>query len=254
MRVLLVEENQATAASLLARLVPFRVDADMAGSPPAALELLRTYDYDAVVLQSEMPGAREFAFLRSLRGARPEIADVPVLVVTSVATAQRVALLDAGADDVLPASVDPGEIAARLRAVVRRGHGFCRSAVEAGGAVLDMAGRTLTVDGERLHLAPREYALLELLFLRRGVVQGKAAVMNHLYGASDGPELKAVDVLVCKLRKKLAQAGVPDLVCTVWGSGYVLRETHERDMARIVGSHRGRADVIPANGFIAAAA
>ena len=82
----------------------------------------------------------------------------------------------------------------------------------------------LVVHGRSVALTPKEYAILELLFLRRGVVHSKPAIVNQIYGAEDGPALRTLDVIVCKLRKKLAACGAPDLVATVWGSGLMLHE------------------------------
>jgi two-component system cell cycle response regulator CtrA len=82
----------------------------------------------------------------------------------------------------------------------------------------------VTVEGRPVHLTGKEYAILELLTLRKGAVLTKEAFLNHLYGGMDEPEVKIIDVFICKLRKKLAQAGATDLIGTVWGRGYVLRD------------------------------
>ena len=91
-------------------------------------------------------------------------------------------------------------------------------------------------------LTPKEYAILELLFLRRGVVHSKPAIVNQIYGAEDGPALRTLDVIVCKLRKKLAFHGAPDLVATVWGSGLILRELPEL----VPGEPLGEAELVAA--------
>ena len=90
--------------------------------------------------------------------------------------------------------------------------------------MLNLDTREVTVAGHPVHLTGKEYAILELLMLRKGVVMTKEAFLNHLYGGMDEPEVKIIDVFICKLRKKLAQAGADNLIATVWGRGYVLRE------------------------------
>jgi two-component system cell cycle response regulator CtrA len=178
---------------------------------------LKAYDYDLVVLAVHNPAAR-LAWLR-----RTGIA-LPVLVVAAGEGGERAALLDLGADDAVPPSCESAELAARLRALVRRSRGHASPELRAGSAELRLGRMEVLVRGHAVPLTPKEYAILELLFLRRGVVHSKPAIVNHVYGAEEGPALRTLDVIVCKLRKKLAAHGAPDLVATVWGSGLVLRE------------------------------
>jgi two-component system cell cycle response regulator CtrA len=93
-----------------------------------------------------------------------------------------------------------------------------------GPLTLNLGSREVLVEGRAVHLTGKEYAVLELLTLRKGVVLTKEAFLNHLYGGMDEPEVKIIDVFICKLRKKLAQAGASELIGTVWGRGYVLRD------------------------------
>jgi two-component system cell cycle response regulator CtrA len=102
---------------------------------------------------------------------------------------------------------------------------YSPSAIRTGKLVLDPAIKTVTVDDGRLSLTGKEYAILELLSFRKGTSLSKEMILNHLYGRIDGPELKIIDVFVCKLRKKLAQAtGGTHYIETVWGRGYTLRD------------------------------
>jgi two-component system cell cycle response regulator CtrA len=142
----------------------------------------------------------------------------------------RAALLDAGADDVVPPDCEAVELAARLRVLARRRDPANRSSeLRAGAAVLRLGRMEVEVRGRPVPLTPKEYAILEMLFLRQGIVHAKAAIVNHVYGAEDGPALRTLDVIVCKLRKKLAAAGAGDLVATVWGSGLMLRDLPPAD-------------------------
>jgi two-component system cell cycle response regulator CtrA len=129
--------------------------------------------------------------------------------------------------------------------VVRRSKGFAQSMLRVGPLELNLDTREVTVGGKPLRLTGKEYAILELLVLRKGMVLTKEAFLNHLYGGMDEPEMKIIDVFVCKLRKKLAVAGAGTLIGTVWGRGYVIRPPE----------HHGRAEIAdPAQMHEAAAA
>src|SRR6202041_2761447 len=96
--------------------------------------------------------------------------------------------------------------------------------LQVGPLVLNLDSRGVTVGGVALHLTGKEYAMLELLALRQGNLITKEMFLNHLYGGMDEPEMKIIDVFICKLRKKLVQAGADNLIGTVWGRGYMVRE------------------------------
>jgi two-component system cell cycle response regulator CtrA len=129
-----------------------------------------------------------------------------------------------GADDYITKPFDQQELIARIQAIVRRAKGFSQPTLTVGPLTLNLGSREVVVEGRNVHLTGKEYAVLELLTLRKGIVLTKEAFLNHLYGGMDEPEVKIIDVFICKLRKKLAQAGAGDLIGTVWGRGYVLRD------------------------------
>jgi two-component system cell cycle response regulator CtrA len=112
-----------------------------------------------------------------------------------------------------------------MQAIVRRSKGFSQPSLRVGSLLLNLDSHDVTVDGRPVHLTGKEYAILELLVLRKGMVLTKEAFLNHLYGGMDEPEMKIIDVFICKLRKKLANAGADNLIGTVWGRGYMIRET-----------------------------
>jgi two-component system cell cycle response regulator CtrA len=136
----------------------------------------------------------------------------------------NVKALATGADDVLNKPFDTAELLARVQAIVRRSKGFSQPELRVGNVELNLHGQQVRVSGMLVHLTAKEYAILELLMLRKGMVLTKDAFLNHLYGGIDEPEMKIIDVFICKLRKKLAAAGADNLIGTVWGRGYTIRD------------------------------
>jgi two-component system cell cycle response regulator CtrA len=199
------------------------VRAEQVASGEEAMEFLRLYDYDIVLLDLNLPDISGHELIRRMRAAGMT---VPVLAFADVVPARiRVQALDLGADDFLSGPCDIDELLARMRAIVRRTLGHTNSSLCFGGVELNMNSRDVRVNGARLSLSRREYSVLELLFLKQGVILTKGTFLNHLYCGVEEPEMKTIDVIVCRLRKKLAAAGVPTLIDTVWGSGYILRES-----------------------------
>jgi len=130
-----------------------------------------------------------------------------------------------GADDYLTKPFDKRELIARINAIVRRAKGHSQSIIKTGKLTVNLDTRTVEANGQPVHLTGKEYGILELLSLRKGTTLTKEMFLNHLYGGIDEPELKIIDVFVCKLRKKLATACTGDnYIETVWGRGYVLRD------------------------------
>jgi two-component system cell cycle response regulator CtrA len=222
MRVLLVEDDLTTARGIGVMLKGASMVVDTADTGEEALELAKLYDYDIVVLDLILPDMEGYEVVRRLRAARLE---TPVLILSGLAKPQaRVKGFGLGADDFLAKPFDREELVARLQAIVRRSKGFSRPSLAVGPLTLDLGSREVQVNGRQVHLTGKEYAILELLTLRKGIVLTKEAFLNHLYGGMDEPEVKIIDVFICKLRKKLAGAGATDLIGTVWGRGYVLRD------------------------------
>ena len=133
-----------------------------------------------------------------------------------------------GADDYLVKPFDRRELVARVNAIVRRARGHAQSVINTGRLTVNLDSRTAEVDRRPLHLTGKEYAILELLSLRKGTTLTKDMFLNHLYGGIDEPEVKIIDVFICKLRKKLNTAtDGENYIETVWGRGYVLRDPLE---------------------------
>ncbi len=221
MRVLLVDDEGASRG-LAAALSPIGTIVDIVPSGSEALELLRHYDYDIVVANLLLPDMDGCEAVKRMRSSK---IDTPVLMLSSVNRAQAsVRALAIGADDVMSKPVEPTEFVARVQAIVRRSKGFSKSSLVIGNVELDLHSQEVSVDGSRVYLTGKEQAILELLMLRKGMVLTKDAFLNHLYGGMDDPEIKIIDVFICKLRKKLARAGADNLIGTVWGRGYTIRD------------------------------
>jgi two-component system cell cycle response regulator CtrA len=225
MRVLLVENDLISARGLALTLKNAGSVVDHVDTGEEALELARHYDYDAVVLELMLPDMEGYEVIRRMRAGRM---DTPVVILSALTRPQaKVMGFSAGADDFITKPYDNAELLARIQAVVRRSKGFSQPALRVGPLALNLNSREVEVNGQAVHLTGKEYAILELLVLRKGVVLTKDAFLNHLYGGMDEPEMKIIDVFICKLRKKLAQAGAESLIGTVWGRGYMIRDQLE---------------------------
>ena len=222
MRTLLVEDDAASASGIALMLRSIGAVVDMTDTGQEALELARHYDYDIVVLDLGLPDMEGYEVVRGMRLARNA---TPVLILSGQSAPQaKVKGLGVGADDYLSKPFDKSEFIARVHAVVRRSKGFSQPVLRVGDLQLDQDSRDVEIAGSPVQLTGKEFAILELLVLRRGMVLTKEAFLNHLYGGMDEPDMKIIDVFICKLRKKLAQAGAPHLIETVWGRGYMVRE------------------------------
>src|SRR5439155_17636675 len=158
----------------------------------------------------------------------------PVLTLSGIGGMDsKVRALGFGADDYVTKPFHRDEVVARSHAIVRRSKGHSQSVIRTGKLAVNLDAKTVEVDSARVHLTGKEYQMLELLSLRKGTTLTKEMFLNHLYGGMDEPELKIIDVFICKLRKKLASASAGrNYIETVWGRGYVLREPIE-DEAKI---------------------
>ncbi len=234
-RVLLVEDDIAASRGIALMLKSGGAVVDTADTGEEALELVRHYDYDIMILDLMLPDMEGYDVVRRMRSGRIEL---PVLILSGLSRPQaKVKGLGVGADDFITKPFDKAELLARMQAVVRRSKGFSQPTLRVGPLQLNLDSREVTVNNNIIHLTGKEYAILELLVLRKGMVLTKEAFLNHLYGGMDEPEMKIIDVFICKLRKKLAQAGVDSLIGTVWGRGYMMREqTSERVLTESMSS------------------
>jgi two-component system, cell cycle response regulator CtrA len=223
MRVLLVEDDSSTAKSieLMLKNENFIVDSTDLGED--GLEIGKLYDYDIILLDLMLPDIDGYEVLRRLRDARVE---TPILILSGLNELDnKIKGLGFGADDYLTKPFDKRELLARMQAIIRRSKGHAQSIITTGKIAVNLDARTVEVDGKPLHLTGKEYGILELFSLRKGTTLTKEMFLNHLYGGMDEPEVKIIDVFICKLRKKLeVAAGGVNYIETVWGRGYVLRD------------------------------
>jgi two-component system cell cycle response regulator CtrA len=226
MRVLLVEDDSAMAQSIEMMLRSENYICDVTDMGEDGLEIGKLYDYDIIVLDLMLPDIDGYEALRRMRAAKIE---TPILILSGLSGLDdKIKGLGFGADDYLTKPFDKRELVARIQAIVRRSKGHPDSVIDTGKLSVNLDARTVEVNGQPLHLTGKEYGILELLSLRKGTTLTKEMFLNHLYGGMDEPELKIIDVFVCKLRKKLANAtGGENYIETVWGRGYMLRDPHE---------------------------
>ena len=228
MRVLLVEDDAATARSieLMLKSEGFVIDVTEMGED--GLEIGKLYDYDIIVLDLMLPDMDGYEVLRRLRASKVE---TPILILSGLGEMEsKIKGLGFGADDYLVKPFDKRELLARIQAIVRRSKGHSQSKIETGKLAVHLDARTVEVGGKPLHLTGKEYKILELLSLRKGTTLTKEMFLNHLYGGMDEPEVKIIDVFICKLRKKLEDAaGGDSYIETVWGRGYVLRDPESEE-------------------------
>ena len=201
MRVLLVEDDLTAARGVTLMLKAAGAVIDHSETGEEALALSRHYEYDVVLLDLVLPDMEGFEVVRRMRIARN---DTPVLILSGQTRPQaKVKGLGLGADDFITKPFDKAELLARMQAVVRRSKGFSQPTLRIGPIELNLDSREVMVGGKEVHLTGKEYSILELLVLRKGMVLTKEAFLNHLYGGMDEPEMKIIDVFICKLRKKI---------------------------------------------------
>jgi two-component system cell cycle response regulator CtrA len=195
------------------------------------IDLAKLYDYDLILLDLNLPDMNGHEVLRQLRVAKVE---TPILILTGQDdTENKLKGFGFGADDYMTKPFHRQELIARIHAIVRRSKGHAQSIIETGKFAVNLDAKTVEVGGSPVHLTGKEYQMLELLSLRKGTTLTKEMFLNHLYGGMDEPELKIIDVFICKLRKKLSEAtGGENYIETVWGRGYVLRDPASSEAKR----------------------
>jgi two-component system cell cycle response regulator CtrA len=228
MRALLIEDDKSIATSIELMLKLEDISLYITDSGEEGTELGKLYDYDIILLDIGLPDMSGFDVLRALRLAKIK---TPILILSGLgATEDKVKGLVSGADDYITKPFHKDELVARIRAIVRRSQGHATSTVTVGDLVINVDEKIAYVSGNRIHLTTKEFQVLEALAMRRGSTLTKEMILNQLYSGMDEPELKIIDVFICKLRKKLTSAsGGRDFIETIWGRGYTLREFSEAE-------------------------
>ncbi len=226
MRVLLVEDDPTTSKSIELMLTHANLNVYATDLGEEGIDLAKLYDYDLILLDLNLPDMNGHEVLRQLRLARIE---TPILILSGADdTESKIKGFGFGADDYLTKPFHREELVARIHAIIRRSKGHSQSVIHTGKISVNLDAKTVEVEGQSVHLTGKEYQMLELLSLRKGTTLTKEMFLNHLYGGMDEPELKIIDVFICKLRKKLSTAtGGENYIETVWGRGYVLHDPRQ---------------------------
>jgi two-component system cell cycle response regulator CtrA len=232
MRVLLVEDDSSVAKSIemILKSEGYMVETTDLGED--AYELGKFYDYDIVILDLMLPDMHGYEVLKKLRADK---VNVPILILSGLSELDsKIKGLGFGADDYLTKPFEKAELIARIKAIVRRSQGHAQSLIKIGELTVNLDSRTVDVKGKPVHLTGKEYGILELLALRKGTTLTKEMFLNHLYGGMDEPEVKIIDVFICKLRKKIEiAADGENYIETVWGRGSVLREPPSTEKVKV---------------------
>ena len=226
MHILLVEDDPVTAAKVEFLLQREDFICDTTDRGRVAVNQGKLYDYDIIILDLILPDMNGYEVLQQLRAAGVR---TPVLILSGLGEVDdKIKGLSFGADDFLTKPFEHRELVARLQAIVRRSKGHPGSTIRTGKLLVDLDSRTATIDDRQLRITPKEYAILELLSLRKGATLTKEYFLHQLYGGVDEPDIRTIDVFICKLRTKMAKAtGGEHYIETVRGRGYLLRDPAE---------------------------
>lgn len=220
MKALVLDADKSARGALVDGLNAANIVTECATDGNDAFDFLRSLDFDALIISGALPDTSVVKFVRDVRADKQTI---PILVIGEDDLSTLIETLDAGADDYMRTPIFSDELAMRVRVLVRRFCGVHSSVITCGALTLDLTQHLAFANGVRVHLTGKEFAILELLMLRKNTVLTKDAFLSHLYNDRDEPELKIIDVFMCKLRKKLGAACGGEIE-TVWGRGYVLRD------------------------------
>jgi two-component system, cell cycle response regulator CtrA len=226
MRVLLIEDDSATAQSIELMLKSDNMNVYTTELGEEGIDLGKIYDYDIILLDLNLPDMTGFEVLRKLRISR---VTTPILILSGLAGIEdKIKGLGFGADDYMTKPFHKDELIARIHAIVRRSRGHAQSIISTDDLCVNLDSKTVEVNGSPVRVTGKEYLMLELLAMRKGSTLTKEMFLSHLYGGMDEPEMKIIDVFICKLRKKLSDAsGGKHYIETVWGRGYVMRDSPE---------------------------
>ncbi len=227
MRVLLIEDDPSTSKSIELMLSAEGFNIYCTDLGEEGIDLGKLYDYDIILLDLNLPDMHGYDVLKKLRLSK---VTTPILILSGMGELEnKVKGLGFGADDYLTKPFYKEELVARIQAIIRRSKGHAESIIRTGKLSVNLDTKTVDVNTQRVHLTGKEYAMLELLSLRKSTTLTKEMFLNHLYGGMDEPELKIIDVFICKLRKKLMAICGENYIETVWGRGYVLRDPETSD-------------------------
>ena len=223
MRVLLIEDDKTIGQNIAMVLNKEGMVVDTSYLGEDGLEMAKLYEYDIIIVDLMLPGIDGYEVVRTLRATRN---NTPIMILSGLSGSdKKVKGLGFGADDYLTKPFDRSELIARVNALVRRSKGLADPIVRTGDMEINLNSKIVTIGGKVLHLTSKEYALVELLAMRKGTTINKEQFLNHLYGGMDEPEMKIIDVFLCKIRRKIERlSGGREYIETVWGRGYILKD------------------------------
>jgi two-component system, cell cycle response regulator CtrA len=226
MQGLLIEDDSAIAQSIELILNSEKFNVDRAELGEKGTYLGKLYRYDVILLDLNLPDVSGFEVLRSLRMSK---VTTPILILSGFSGMEdKVKGLGLGADDYMTKPFHKDELVARIHAIVRRSRERAASVIHTGGLEVNLDTKTVEIRGRRIRVTTKEYQMLELLSLRKGAALTKEMFLRHLYGGIDEPDFKIIDVLICRIRKKLASASNgKNYIETIRGRGHMLREPSE---------------------------
>lgn len=222
MHILIIDDDKLANQNICLLLKRERIIPEPAYSGRDGLELIKLYDYDLIILDLLLPDMKGIDVLKQIR---PQT-DTPVLILSGLNQVEKkVECLNNGADDYLTKPYERIELLARIKALIRRSRGLSEAVIRIGKMNIDMNTKTVRVDNTLVPLTAKEYALLELMALKKGITVSKETCLNQLYGIMDEPpDSKIIDVFLCKMRRKIkALTGGEDYIQNIWGRGYILK-------------------------------
>lgn len=222
MRILLITEDMSATSAVELTLAGQGVAHHTTYLSENGVEISKIGDYDIIILDLMLPNIDGYEILLRLRSAK---INTPILILAGVTAEHKIKRANFGVADYLTKPLKSDEFIDRLQTIMRRAKGHSASIIQFDKVIIDLNTRNVKVNGVQMHLTNKEYAILELLAISKGSVLTKEMFLNHLYTSVDEPEVKIIDVFICKLRKKLADAaGGVNYIETVWGRGYMLKD------------------------------
>lgn len=226
MRILLIEDDQNTSESIQNILAAAGMICDRVELGEEGKDIGSLYHYDAAIIDLMLPDIDGYDVLRRLRAAKVK---VPIMILSGLAsTNHKVRGFSCGADDYMTKPFNREELVARINAIIRRSEGRSASIAKFDKMVINFDTRIVEINEKPISLTNTEYNILELLAIKKGRVLEKEFFLDNLYNNADAPNIKIIDVFICKLRKKLMKAsGGDDYIKTVWGRGYMIQDTKD---------------------------
>lgn len=198
---------------------------DRVGYEAQIISAIRCYDYDLILVELNSSDKQFFSNIKLLRSFNEKI---PIIVVSDRRELDvKLQAFQVGIDDYVTVPFEAKELVARCKAVLRRVNKLgSERIIQIDNLKINLETREVYVNRNQVHLTGKEYSILEMLVARRGILISKSTILNYLYTIEkDEPDVKIIDVFVCKLRKKLQQAGAEDFISTMWGQGYIFRKS-----------------------------